>query len=204
MMLPSGMCQNRHRLNQLLVKIITQFLTIFALCFTTLSYAAPPKGWWAAQSDEYQIGVDKSDPEKPAAFIEAIVPAPEQFIALNQTISANDYRDKRVRRRGMIKTKDVASWAGFWLRADDGKNKVVAFDNMQRRGLSGTSDWTTAEIVLDIPSEAEKLSLGLILDRKGKVWMRGLTFEVVDDSVPVTAPKMTDLPSTPANLDFKE
>ncbi len=186
------------------MKIIALFLTILALCFTTSSYATPPNGWWAAPSDEYQIGVDRSDPEQPAAFIEATVPAPKQFITLSQTISANVYRAKRVRLKGMIKTKDVASWAGFWLRADDGKNKIVAFDNMQRRGISGTTDWTTAEIVLDIPSDAEKLFFGLILDGKGKAWMRELTFEVVDDSVPVTAPKRTDLPNTPVNMNFDE
>jgi hypothetical protein len=182
----------------------TSILTILAISFTAMSHAAPPKGWWSAPSDEYQIGVDASDSEKPAAYIESVVPAPKQFIALNQTFSANDYRGKRVRLKGMIKTKEVSKWAGFWLRADNEKNKIVAFDNMQQRGISGTTDWTAAEIVLEVPSDAERMFLGLILDGKGKAWMRGLTFEIVDDSVAVTAPKMSDLPKAPTNLDFTE
>jgi hypothetical protein len=75
---------------------------------------------------------------------------------------------------------------------------------MQRRGISGTTDWTTAEIVLDVPSDAEKLFFGLILDGSGKTWMRELTFEIVDESVAVTTAGMSDLPTAPTNLDFKE
>jgi hypothetical protein len=171
---------------------------------TSASHAGTPKGWWAAPSEEYTVGVEEG-PEagKPAAYVEAVAPAPSRFFALNQTLSADDYRSKRVRLKGQIKTKDVEKWAGFWLRADDEK-KIVAFDNMQQRGITGTTDWRAAEIVLDIPAEAEKLTFGLILDGKGKAWMRDMTFEVVDASVPVTAPARADLPRAPVNLDFTE
>jgi hypothetical protein len=186
------------------MKISAPILAGLAICFTALSHAVPPKGWSSAPTEEYQIGTDRSDPAKPAAYIESVVPAPKQFIALNQTFSAEDYRGKRVRLKGAIKTKDVAKWSGFWLRADNAKNKIVAFDNMQQRGISGTADWTIGEIVLDVPPDAEKLFFGLILDGAGKTWMRGLTFEEVDNSVPVTAPKISDLPKAPVNLDFRE
>lgn len=149
------------------------------------------------------MGVEASDAAKSAATIEAVVPAPSRFFAINQTLSAEDYRGKRVRLKGQVKTKDVEKWAGFWLRADDEK-KIVAFDNMQRRGIIGTTGWQPAEIVLDIPPEAEKLTFGLILDGKGKAWMRDVTFEVVDATVPLTAPARMDLPKAPVNLDFTE
>lgn len=186
------------------MKICPLILATLAICVTAMSQAAPPKGWWSAPTEEYQIGIDTFDSAKPAAYIESVVPAPKQFIALNQTFSAGDYRNKRVRLKGMIKAKDVSKWAGFWLRADNEKNKIVAFDNMQKRGISGTADWTSAEIVLDVPPDAERMFLGLILDGKGKAWMRDLTFEIVDDSVAVTAPKMTDLPKAPTNLGFTD
>jgi hypothetical protein len=179
-------------------------IAIFSFCFAVIANAAPPKGWWAAPTDEYEIGVDTSDPNNPSAYIQSVVPTPKQFIALNQMFSAINYRGKRVRLKGRIKTKDVAKWSGFWLRADNEENKTVAFDNMQRRGISGTTDWTTAEIVLDVPSDAEKLFFGLILDGSGKTWMRELTFEIVDESVAVTTAGMSDLPTAPTNLDFKE
>lgn len=163
-----------------------------------------PKGWWAGRTDEYRIGVDDSNSGKPAAFIEALVPAPKTFIALNQTFSARDYRGKRVRFAGSIKTDNVRKWAGFWLRADNEKSDLVAFDNMQSRGVSGTSDWKRGEIVLDIPGDAEVLFLGLILDGAGKAWTRDLVFEIVDSSVPVTTSGKVGLPKSPQNLDFSE
>jgi hypothetical protein len=173
-----------------------------------LTFASPvqaeiPKGWWAAPSEDYKVGVEASEAGKPAAYVEAVAPVPSRFFALNQTLAADDYRSKRVRLKGQIKTKDVDKWAGFWLRAD-AENKIVAFDNMQRRGVTGTTDWQAAEIVLDIPAEAEKLTFGLILDGKGKAWMRDIKFEVVDASVPVTASARADLPRAPVNLDFTE
>jgi hypothetical protein len=181
------------------------FLALFAVAATVV--AAPlPKGWWAANSDQYRLGVDMSvlREGKPSAVIESIVPEPAGFIAFNQTFSAENYRGKRIRLAGYIKTQDVAKWSGFWLRADDAKGGIVAFDNMQNRGVAGTADWTRAEIVLDVPVDAEALFFGLILEGKGKAWMNGLSFEVVNSSVPVTTPKKPELPKAPMNLDFSD
>jgi hypothetical protein len=180
-------------------------LALFAIAVTAA--AAPmPKGWWAANTDQYRLGVDTTmlRDGKPSAVIESIVPEPAEFIAFNQSFSAENYRGKRVRLAGYIKTQDVAKWSGFWLRADDSKGGIVAFDNMQNRGVAGTTDWTRGEIVLDIPVESEFLFFGLILQGKGKTWMNGLTFEVVDASVPLTTPKKPELPKAPVNLDFSE
>ena len=179
-------------------------IAILAITSTTLFASPLPKGWWAAKTNEYQIGVDTTNAEKPAAFIESIVPVPKAFIALNQTFSAKDYRGKRVRFKGNIKTSNVQKWAGFWLRADNAQSAIVAFDNMQSRGISGTSDWKPGEIVMDIPDDAEMLFLGLILDGAGKVWTNGLVFEIVDSSVPVTTQKKPDVPRAPQNLNFTE
>lgn len=183
---------------------ILKIASILAVTTANIFAHDLPKGWWAAKSDEYQIGIDTANAERPAAFIESIVPVPKAFIALNQTFSANDYRGKRVRFAGNIKTENVQKWAGFWLRADNAKSAIVAFDNMQNRGISGTSDWKPGEIVIDIPDDAETLFLGLILDGAGKVWTNGLVFEIVDSSVPVTAQRKPDLPKAPQNLNFTE
>jgi len=183
-----------------LTPLCVVFLTVFILPLS----AGPPEGWWTGNSGQYKTGVDRSDPAEPAAFIESVVPEPDQFTALNQTFSAENYRGKRVRLRGSIRTLDVANWAGFWLRADSADNKIVAFENMQKRGISGTSPWTPSEIVIDIPEDADKIYIGLILDGKGKAWMKDLEFEIVDPSVATTGNSDPALPKAPVNLDFKE
>lgn len=168
----------------------------------------PPKGWWAAPTDDYVIALDETAQRegKPSVSIKCLAENPKSFAALNQTFSAQDYRGKRVRLTGRVKTSAVAKWAGFWLRADSANGSILAFDNMQNRGVSGTSDWKPGAIVLDIPEDAETLHLGFILDGKGTAWATGIVFEEVDASVPVTNMRTPELslPRKPVNLDFAE
>ena len=178
-------------------------LLLLGLTLPLASARDLPKGWWAAKTDDYKIGVETLD-DQPAAFIQSLTPTPKSFIGLNQTFSASKFRGKRVRLKGEIQTQDVLKWAGFWLRADDKTPKMVAFDNMQTRGLKGTTAWTASEIVLDIPDQAETLYLGLLLDGAGKAWMRNLSFEIVDDSVPTTNQPKATLRDQPVNLNFSE
>jgi hypothetical protein len=187
------------------MKSPTLIVAALALALTTFTHADVPKGWWSPKMSDYQIGVDTSDAANPAAYIESIVSKPKDFTALNQHFSAEAYRGKRVRLKGLIKTKDVANWAGFWLRADAQGDSSVAFENMEKRGVSGTKDWVEGVIVLDIPNTAEVLVMGLILHGKGKAWMRDVSFEVVDTSVALTtAAKARVIPKAPVNLDFKQ
>jgi hypothetical protein len=86
-------------------------LLFILLAFTVAAVAAPmPKGWWAANTNQYWLGVDRAmlREGRSSAFIEAVVPNPAGFIAFNQTLSAENYRGKRVRLAGYIKTQDVA------------------------------------------------------------------------------------------------
>jgi hypothetical protein len=49
-----------------------------------------------------------------------------------------NYLGKRVRFSAAVKTEDVQSWAGLWMRVDKG-SQTVEFDNMQDRPLKGTA-----------------------------------------------------------------
>jgi hypothetical protein len=167
---------------------------------------SPPQGWWSGKVPGYETGVDKTVTRegKPSAFIRSIAENPSDFTALNQVFQARDYRGKRVRLQGYLKTSEVKSWAGFWVRGDAANGQAVAFANMQNRGMKGTSDWTPAEIVLDIPEDAETISMGLILQGAGQVWMNDLSFQIVDKATPVSNPTAPTLPLQPVNLDFTE
>ena len=185
------------------IKLIITLL--FALTSASI-HAKAPIGWVMANTNEYETGIDSSQKynNRKSAFIESTVSEPESFTGLNQAIKADDYREHRIRLKGVIKTKEVAKWAGFWVRADDSSAKIVAFENMQNRGISGTTDWTPCEIVIDIPKSAKSIYFGLLLDGAGKVWMNDLSFEQVEESIPLTSDARTNLPNKPRNLDFKK
>ncbi|MCY9516622.1 helix-turn-helix domain-containing protein [Paenibacillus apiarius] len=113
---------------------------------------------------------------------------------------------KRIRLNGFLKTEGVRNWGGLWMRVDGKDEEVLSFDNMEGRPIQGTTEWALYSIVLDVPLHAEAIAFGAFLCGPGHVWMDGLRFEEVDESVPTTdivEKIMTTLPDGPINLDFE-
>jgi hypothetical protein len=170
----------------------------------------PPPGWTCAGSRpaDYEMGVDRT--VRHAGSFSAFVRSREDaggFGTLLQSVGAESYRGKRIRLSGWVRAEGIEpGWAGLWLRVDgpadeDGQAEVLAFDNMGDRKITGTSDWTRHDIVLEVPETAESLFYGLLLQQTGQVWMDELQIEVVTGDVPVTG---TWRAQRPRNLDFEE
>jgi hypothetical protein len=69
------------------------------------------------------------------------MPANGGFGVATASFPVSAVRGKRIRYTGYIKTKDVdEGFAGLWWRVD-GPKGMLAFDNMQSRGVRGTTDW---------------------------------------------------------------
>lgn len=176
---------------------------LLALCaYPALAERGSVPGWFQAGNDVqgYAIGTVETEQGK-AAFLKAIDPEPKKFGTLMQTFSPEEYLGKRVRFTARVKADDVQEWAGIWMRADAEK-KAVAFDNMQDRPIQGTMPWTLQTIVLDIPKNADSLSIGILLHGKGEVMWDRIKLEIVGDDVPVTGPYAKK--SKPANLNFED
>lgn len=103
---------------------------------------------------------------------------------LQQIISAAEYRGKRLRLTGWIKTAD-ANRAGLWLSIDSDR-RLLGFDNMWNRSARGDTDWKQYSVVLDVPNEAVNIRFGTILSGKGQAWADDLRVELVDPTTPVT------------------
>jgi erythromycin esterase-like protein len=89
---------------------------------------------------------------------------------------------KKVRYSGYIKTEGVTrGFAGLWWRVD-GPSGVLAFDNMQRRGVTGTTDWTRYTIELPVDSSVKNINFGALLTGDGTAWFDGLTIELDGES----------------------
>ena len=110
---------------------------------------------------------------------------------------------------GYVRSENVKGWAGLWFRVDQlGSKQFAAFDNMQTRGIKGTTDWTKYEIVLDVPTNASTLNFGALLSGTGQIWFDDITFEIVDDSIKTTGWSNTSGSNTiltePVNLNFEK
>ena len=183
---------------------------------------AAPDGWFlsGSQPADYKTGIDSVffQHGKKSAYIESAVENPDGFSTLMQQINVKEFKGKRIKMTGFIKTKDLNQGAMMWVRVDDFGNKIVAdFDNMQDRPVAANSDWTKCEIVFDVPDSKCSISFGFILSGIGKIWVDNLSFEIVDSTVEKTAhPINQDMPDemlnrfpdaipekAPSNLDFE-
>ncbi len=146
------------------------------------------KGWFLAGSNpqNYDMGTEKN-PERNStvAFLKSKKDQ-SGFGSIMQVFSASNYLGKRIRLTGYIKSSDVANWAGMWLRIDGDKNKMLGFDNMQKRAVKGNTAWKQYSIVLDVPKESQSINYGVLLDGEGSVWVDDFKFEVVNNNVETT------------------
>lgn len=198
-----------------LVPVVAVLLMSFGNRSEAPSQAAAnevPEGWVVAGTapQDYQVSVlpEKREGNNVVLLESVANPDPSKFGTLSQYCSADQYLGKRVRMTGYLKSENVKNWAGMWFRVDDSKQKdlSLSFDNMSDRPIKNTTDWKKYEIVLDVPQQAGAMAFGVLLEGSGKVWISGISFEVVDQSVPTTnmVKERAALPQGPVNLDFAE
>jgi hypothetical protein len=108
------------------------------------------------------------------------------FGTIMKTVAPSQYAGKTIKMTATVKTENVKSWAGLWMRVDYYNAAVLAFDNMQRRPIRGSKDWANYEVVLFVPEEATAISYGVLLNETGQVWFKNLVITVVDDTTAET------------------
>jgi hypothetical protein len=182
------------------------FVGLFLVTLPVLAIAAMPEGWILAGSDRGSYTADRDTSVKHGASASALLASTKPstgFGTMMQMFDAADYAGKRMRLSGWVKSETVASWAGLWMRVDGNGSpaRMLAFDNMQSRGIKGTTGWTRYEVVLDVADDAKAIAFGILLDGEGKVWLSDVKFESVPQSVPTTG-SSTEMKSAPGNLDF--
>jgi len=188
---------------------VSSFCAVFALLLMTSSTPLPdsvtnldfekgldekgrPAGWMGRKTEGYVLTVD---PEvvhagQMSARLERREneKADKPDVSLTQWMPATDYRGKRVKLSGWLRTRDITSgYAALWMRVDAENTPSLAFDNMPERGPHGTTEWTQYSVVLDVAPEATDLYFGLLLAGNGTMWADDLTIEEVPTTVPSTA-----------------
>lgn len=140
--------------------------------------------------------VARTDPKYTASVRQAIDQATNArpnpgFGVATATFPVKDAAGKRVRFSGYIKTEGVTDgYAGLWWRVD-GQSGVLAFDNMQDRGVTGTTDWKRYDIELPVAADARNINFGALFPGTGTAWFDGLSVEL--DAVPYSDKTAFDL-----------
>ena len=152
-------------------------------------------GWFPAGSRPWDYTYSSmSDPKVPGGGTLVIQARPgaesegNAFGTLMRNMSADDWRGRRVKLSGRIKTESVR-WVQMWLRVDgkQGAGMPLAFYNMADRKIRGSSDWARYEIVLDVPQEALGLAFGFFnAGGRGTAWGEDFVLTEVGKDVPVS------------------
>jgi hypothetical protein len=166
-----------------------------------------PKGWFVTGDapDKYEIGLDPTInyENHPCVTIKA-GPDPIEFAALAQVIKADAYRGKRMHFSAALRSADVKNMTALFMRVSGANGKMLAFDNMRKRPITGTNDWIHHAIVLDVAEQAEQIIFGILLSLEGQVWMADVTLDTVNKDVPTTDLLGEIAPYFPVNLGFEE
>jgi SagB-type dehydrogenase family enzyme len=192
------------------------FLTLLILFHTVISFSQiktdtskfnfgfektgenKPLNWENFGSSKYTLSIDSSIKVKGkySAVIEYNGTSPD-FKAWAFIIPAN-YKGKKIKLTGYIKTENVTDgWAGLWMRIDPS----VAFDNMQSRGIIGTTDWKKYEITLKLnPNKTKQIVVGGLLAGKGKMWLDDL--QILIDGKDIK--NLTSIPQAEITVKEKE
>jgi len=166
-----------------------------------------PKGWSVSGDApyKYEMGLDPivTYENRPCVTIKAGAD-PSEFAALCQTFKADAYNGKRLRFSAAVRSADVENRAALFMRVGGAGDKMLAFDNMRDRPITGSNEWAHHAIVLDVAEDAENIVIGILLSLNGQVWMADVHLDVVGPDVPTTDLLEEVVPNLPVNLGFEE
>lgn len=165
---------------------------------------------------DYSFAVDRTQRTKgdASASISAIQNTPNNG-QLFQVVDAIPLRGSRVQFTADMRTKGARRRAGLWLRAHDAQGRLVAMKQTLLIGseytTSGDIEWTTVDVVMDVPTQADVVSYGITMGGEGQAWVDNVRVEVpgsattgtggVESSELLAEPAI--LTSKPKNPDFE-
>src|SRR6266481_4853331 len=168
------------------------------LTFEAEQSGGTPRGWGGGPPGTIFADDKIVHGGKWSARIERNARSPQSFSTITQMIPM-DFKVKSIELAGFIRTEEVTGFAGLWMREDG--DTTLAFDNMQRRELKGTTDWTEYSIVLPLREEARELYFGFLVGGSGKGWVGDLRLLV--DGKPVSAAPKADRVKTLLDVDHE-
>lgn len=153
---------------------------------SVLGFEAPPTGdqpggWGGGPAGTIFVDETVVHRGKRSARLERTANGSGAFTSLTKALPMS-FAGATIELRGFLRTKDVSRFAGLWMR-EDGDSGAVAFDNMQGRKLSGTTDWTEYSITLPLVPEAKRLFFGALLSGTGTAWVDDL--QLLVDGKPI-------------------
>lgn len=147
---------------------------------------ALPDGWFEWGTKDYVLRADSAVKYsgKYAVLIEPLEGIEKKSFGCAAYRIPAVYEGKEIEVTAWVKMENVDQPLGLLLRLDGpDPNKSVGFDNMMKKGILGTKDWTQYSVKLPLAKEARTIFIGVINSGAGKVWCDD--FQVLIDGKPI-------------------
>jgi len=144
------------------------------LDFEEVTEEGKPAAWYLGGKG-YDIGLDREvfHTGRASLCFES-KPGARQFAVAKGNFPVALASGKKLIFSGWFKTEDVEEGRiGLWWRVDgreDGKRKILAFDNMYSNPVAETRDWQEYSIELDIPPNGTNINFGVLFTGEGTAW----------------------------------
>jgi hypothetical protein len=167
-------------------------------------FLPPPQKWLALGEQNFELcdaGVDAVMLAAGQRNLSIACKVPVRAF-LRQAFASPTWWGKRVRLSASIKTENVEPRDGDFgqvgAAVSGARGAALYIASSDTRGplynvvVTGTTDWTYRELVIDIPAganmpnDAKYIPMGLSLNGTGQVWLRDLKFEEVSRDTPLT------------------
>ncbi|HET6543269.1 MAG TPA: S41 family peptidase [Chryseolinea sp.] len=123
---------------------------------------------------------------------------PNTFGCVAYAIPAR-YQGKEIELRARMKFSDVSLGnIGLMLRID-GSSGILGFENMYKKNIQGTKEWSTYSVNIPYPTGAKTIFIGAILGGTGKLWVDD--FEVLLDGKDIREAEVLPEKKYKANAD---
>jgi C-terminal processing protease CtpA/Prc len=142
-----------------------------------------PTGWDGSPPETVAVDGQTVHGGRWAVRIERTDSSPNAFTLLSKSIPV-DFAGTKLELRGFLRTENVSDFTGLLMRQEDDGGSI-AFDNMQRQQLKGTTDWTAYSIVMPINAAARRVTFGVLASGTGRVWADDLRLLVDDKPIEI-------------------
>ena len=166
------------------------------LNFETDHVGTMPQGWGGGPPDTIAVDHEIVHGGRRSVRLARSASSGEPFSTITKSLPI-DFQGGTLEWRGFLRTEDVSSFTGLWMR-EDGAAGPVAFDNMEQRQVNGTRGWTEYSITFLLSAEATTLVFGVLVAGTGTVWADDL--QLLVDGKPVWEAPKVQRPETAIDL----
>ncbi len=151
-----------------------------------LDFQGGTEGWTFMEGppQHFDWGIDTNmvSQGNPSFFVKTKEGVSKGKGVLQQAFLADEYRGKRLRLSGLLKTENVEGGTALSLQIE-GVNETLRPANAQEHALQGTHNWIRRELEVEVPQASISVGLGLLFLGRGQVWLSDVQLEVVDEDL---------------------